>query len=115
MRNRKGFCLNPAAFCQTLAKALEEKGIKIFEQTRITAYDEKRKTASTPLGNIKYQKLVLTNSSPTLENNQSTGRALLLSTIAAVTEPLSPEQYRQTFEKEEYMGVGCAGSQLYVF
>ncbi len=104
MRNRKGFCLNPAAFCQTLAKALEEKGIKIFEQTRITAYDEKRKTASTPLGNIKYQKLVLTNSSPTLENNQSTGRALLLSTIAAVTEPLSPEQYRQTFEKEEYMG-----------
>lgn len=104
MKNEDGFCLNPPAFCQTLAKVLEEKGVRIFEQTKIIAYDEKKKTASTPAGDINYQKLVFTNSSPSLENNQLTGRALLLSTIAAVTEPLSPEQYQQTMGDGECMG-----------
>ena len=104
MRNKKGFCLNPAAFCQTLARVLEEKGIRIFEQTKITAYNENRKTASTSLGDINYQKLVLTNSSPSLENNKFAGRALLLSTVAAVTEPLPLKLYQQTFGNGEYMG-----------
>ncbi|MEK6809683.1 MAG: FAD-dependent oxidoreductase, partial [Nanoarchaeota archaeon] len=104
MVNREGFCLNPVAFCQTMAEILEKRGVRIYEQAKIIGLDEKRKSALTLWGNINYQKLVLTNSSPSLENNMLTGRALLLSTVAAVTEPLSPEQYHQTFKNGEHMG-----------
>lgn len=114
MKNKEGFCLDPAAFCLDMAEVLEKRGVRIFEQTKVIRYDEKRRIALTPLGVIKYQKLVLTNSSPSSENN-FTDRALLLSTVAAVTEPLSQEQYKQTFPNGEYMGWDAAEKDYLYF
>lgn len=103
MRNDDGYCFDPALFCNELARVLESRGVKIYEDTKLTKHDPASKIASTPSGNITYQKIVLTNGNTQLDH-QLGKKAMLLSTSVAVTEPLGEEEYQQTFGSGEFLG-----------
>lgn len=102
--NQEGYCINPVGFCRGLAEVLENRGVKLFEDTKIREYDPSKKIAKTQKGSIHYTKLILTNSSSALENELLKNKTLLLSTAAAVTKPLSLEQYRRIFGDGEFLG-----------
>jgi gamma-glutamylputrescine oxidase len=103
MKNKTGYCLDPASFCQELAKVLESRGVMLYENTQLNGYNQRTREAEIENGKIRYKKLVLTNSSPTLKNNSFKQRAFLLSTAVAVTHPLTIEQYDCIFRNGEYM------------
>jgi gamma-glutamylputrescine oxidase len=99
-----GYCFNPVEFCQGLAKILEKRGVRIFEQEPLRGYNPKEKVAFTASGPVRYQRLVLTNSSPRLEDGSVRNKVLLLSTSAGVTEPIPEDKYQQAFKGGPIMG-----------
>ena len=120
MVNEDGTCFNPFAFCQEMAKLLESRGVKIYEQTKLNGYDSVKKVAVTQnaqtantRSNINYGKLILTNSSAHLEELRR--KALLLACTVAVTEPLPSECYNHIFGNGEYLGWDSSGVNYVYF
>jgi len=104
MWNKNGYCIDPVSFTQELARKLEQKGAHIYEDTRLDRFDSAVKRAFTQNGAIDYQTLVLTNSSPSLDNKMFRDRVMLLASSAGVTEPLNKRQIRKLWKNGEIIG-----------
>jgi glycine/D-amino acid oxidase-like deaminating enzyme len=104
MVSKEGYCVDPARFCQEMVRVLKQRGVRIYENTKLNSHDRKEKKALTEGGEVKYQKLVLTNTDAALRNVQLKGKAMLLSTAVAVTEPLNDKQYASVFGNGECTG-----------
>src|SRR3989344_4610887 len=104
MINKEGYCLDPVRFCQELAKRLENKGVRIYESTRLINYESGEKRAFTQNGCLDYGTLVLTNDSPKLEKTPLFGKTFLLSSSVGVTKPLTRKQYQELWRNGEAMG-----------
>lgn len=94
---QNAFHFHPLKYAKGLAKILQEKGIKIYENTPATAINKSKVNSklfcvSTPKGDITAEKVVLACGGYIDRFYQPVARAILpISTYVMVTEPLGDE------------------------
>lgn len=115
MKNQEGYCIDPLAFCKELSRKLQEAGAQVYEETCLIENDPRQKKVTTQnRATIDYEKIILTNNSPTLSHGLLKNRAILLSSATGVTAPLTAEQYEDMVRSQQIMGWDAAdGSYSY--
>ncbi len=113
--NKEGAAVQPARLARGLARAVERRGGRIYEQTRVTDYTEGLSPKLvTPRGEVRARTVVLAGEAYLSRLPKLRRQIIPLTSHIVLTEPLSDEQWAQIgWERREVVGgFGTKGGYL---
>lgn len=94
--------INPFAFCQEMKRLLLEKGVRIYENSEVHRLEGQR--AHTHLGSVTAEHIIVCIDKLKEELNEDFSRHYYhVQTYLSMSEPLSDEEMKALFPKEELM------------
>ncbi len=113
--NREGAAIQPARLARGLARAVERRGARIYEQTRVTGYTPgPHPCLMTPRGAVSARVIVLAGEAYLSQLPQHRRDIIPLTSHIVLTEPLAPERWEQIgwSNREVVGGFGTTGGYL---
>jgi len=102
MKSPGSYGINSFAYCQEMKSLLLKKGVKIFENTEVEKLNGN--TAKTHLGSVTAKNILICIDKMKTEFNDELSRKIYhIQTYLAVSEPLSKNEIKSIFPKEELM------------
>ncbi len=106
------FGMNCFAYCTEMKNLLIKKGVKIFEDSEV--HNIKGNTANTHLGSVKAKNILICMDKVKKEFDEEISKKLYhVQTYLSVSEPLSEEQMRSMFPREELMCWGTGWDYIH--
>src|SRR3989344_1153704 len=104
--------MNCFEYCIEMKNLLLKKGVKIFEDSEVRNIEGN--TAKTHLGSVKAKKILVCMDKVRKEFDEEISKKLYhIQTYVAISEPLSNEQMKSLFPKEELMCWGTGWDYIY--